>query len=66
MQCLADFPRYLVHRCLRYVAGGVAAEQSEYARAAQVRLQAGLAGDDVEVNVSAPAQADLPAHCWHS
>ena len=33
------------------MAGGIAAEQSEHARTAQVSLQPGLAGDDVEVNV---------------
>jgi hypothetical protein len=51
MQCLAESLCYLVHYCLRDIAGGIAAEQSEHARTAQVSLQAGLAGDDVEVNV---------------
>ena len=50
MQRLAEPVCYLVHFCLRYIAGGIAAVQSEDARAAQVSLQAGLAGDDVEVN----------------
>jgi hypothetical protein len=51
MQRLAESPCYLVHYCLRYIASGIAAEQSEHARTAQVSLQAGRAGDDVEVNV---------------
>ena len=51
MQRLAEPICYLVHYCLRYIAGGIAAEQSEDARTAQVSLKAGLAGDDVEVNV---------------
>lgn len=51
IQRLAESVCYLVHYCLRYIAGGIAAEQSEHARTAQVSLKAGLAGDDVEVNV---------------
>jgi hypothetical protein len=51
LQCPAEFACYLVHYCFRYVTGGIAAEQSEHARAAQVGLQAGLAGDDVKVDV---------------
>src|ERR1700733_6991999 len=50
-QRLAEPACYLVHHCLRYIAGGIAAEQSEHARTAQVSLKAGLAGDDVEVDV---------------
>lgn len=51
MQRLAEPACYLVHYCLRYIAGGIAAEQPEHARTAQVSLQAGLAGDHVEVKV---------------
>ena len=51
MQCLAEPVCYLVHCCLRYMAGGISADQSEHARTAQVSLKAGLAGDYVEVNV---------------
>lgn len=51
VQSLAEADGYLVHQGLGYVAGGVAAEQGEHARAAQVGCQAGLAGNDVKVNV---------------
>ena len=44
MQRLAEPICYLVHCCLRYIAGGIAAEQSEDAQTAQVSLKAGLAG----------------------
>jgi hypothetical protein len=44
VQGLAESLCCLVHDCLRYMAGGIAAEQSEHARTAQVSLQAGLAG----------------------
>ena len=51
LQYLAESACYLVHYCFRYITGGIAAEQSEHARTAQVSLQAGLTGDDVEVDV---------------
>ena len=50
MQRLAESACYLVHYCLRYIAGRIASGQSEHARTAQVSLEAGLAGDDVEVD----------------
>jgi hypothetical protein len=48
---LPDADRHLVHDLGGQMAGGIAAEQAEYARAAQHRIQVRLPGHDMEVNM---------------
>ena len=54
MQGARQAVRDVIHDRLGYVARGIAAEESEHARAAEVGGQVRLAGDDVKVNVLEP------------